>query len=85
MLLSRLLVLSLLLTLSLALLRPARMVTVGRAIPSLSPLAFSSTAGTQEPQLEDSDEALIMRISEEVMAESGVELDQLINPSKVGS
>jgi hypothetical protein len=31
----------------------------------------------------EKDQALIKRISEEVLAETGVELDQLINPSKV--
>lgn len=29
------------------------------------------------------DQALIQRVTEEVEAESGVELDQLINPAKV--
>ena len=42
-----------------------------------------SLAETIIEQDEDNDEALIRRISAEVMAESGVELDQLINPSKV--
>ena len=40
---------------------------------------FENTLDNQE----DEDEILIRRISEEVMAESGVQLDQLINPSKV--
>ena len=51
-------------------------------------LASSTTTGAPPLQpldlsAEDTDEALIRRISAEVMAESGVELDQLINPSKV--
>ena len=93
MLISRLVFLLLLLVPLLALRRPARTASTGRAtVPiatTLSPRSFSSggSPGEQDPQPllqpEDSDEVLIRRIRDEVMAESGVELDQLINPSKV--
>jgi len=95
MLISRLVFLLLLLVPLLALRRPARTASMGRAtVPiaaptTLSPRSFSSggSPGEQDPQPllqpEDSDEVLIRRIRDEVMAESGVELDQLINPSKV--
>lgn len=46
------------------------------------PLWASNTAAEVEEQ-ERADAILIRRIEEEVMAESGVALDQLINPSKV--
>jgi hypothetical protein len=45
---------------------------------SRSILKFST-----ETSNEDAEAALIKRINSEVLAESGVELDQLINPSKV--
>lgn len=35
------------------------------------------------PRMSHADQALIQRVTEEVEAESGVELDQLINPAKV--
>eukprot|EP01039_Chlorochromonas_danica_P001865 gene1865-2040_t len=38
---------------------------------------------TKQKSVEEEDEELIERVSQEVLAESGVELDQLINPAKV--
>mmetsp|Transcript_8175 Transcript_8175/g.13771 ORF Transcript_8175/g.13771 Transcript_8175/m.13771 type:complete len:264 (+) Transcript_8175:1093-1884(+) len=53
-----------------------------------APVALSSAGFLRKTMVlrmseESADEALIRRVSEEVMQESGVSLDQLINPSKV--
>lgn len=48
-----------------------------------STLLLDTPAQTKEKSAEEEDEELIERVSQEVLAETGVELDQLINPVKV--
>jgi len=56
---------------------------VGEGASSPGPMYGGGGDGDGDGDDEDSEEGLIRRIEAEVMAESGVKLDQLINPSKV--
>ena len=54
-----------------------------RKIHTRNSNAYTRLKSTSPSEAEEIDSALIRRINAEVLAESGVELEQLINPSKV--